>query len=282
MKVLRHYAGLLAGLLFFSAHVIVVPSLYRHTRPFASEEMQVALPRFVQVLMAMGDRYLAANLAGFRALISSTETMNADNFRIQGVVQRDAAWLNPAHQDNYYIAAAILPWNGEVDAAQDVLQRAVEGRPFDWQPSFYYGFNEMHFHNRPEVGAEWLRRAAGRTTNELEQIQLQQMAALWVGRGEDKQFSINLHRAMARETRHRAFANFLERRAKRLENLLSLDQAIDRFRQSEGRNPLRLQELVDHGVMTSLPQDPFGLDYAVDMRGKAGLSDAGSGQGRRR
>jgi hypothetical protein len=32
------------------------------------------LPRFAQVLMAGGDRYLAANLAGFRVLVADTGT----------------------------------------------------------------------------------------------------------------------------------------------------------------------------------------------------------------
>jgi hypothetical protein len=40
-----------------------------------------------------------------------------------GKLQRDIAWFNPAHEDNYYIAAAILPWNGQVDAAQYVCAR---------------------------------------------------------------------------------------------------------------------------------------------------------------
>jgi hypothetical protein len=45
----------------------------------------------------------------FRALVVSTETMSAENYRILGIVQSDAAWLNPAQEDNYYIAAAFCP-----------------------------------------------------------------------------------------------------------------------------------------------------------------------------
>lgn len=95
------------------AYVAVVPTLYSRPRPPSSAEMEVAIPRFAQVLMAAGDRYLAADLAGFRALVAFTEKMDAENYRILSIVQSDVSWFNPAHEDNDDIAAAILPWNGE-------------------------------------------------------------------------------------------------------------------------------------------------------------------------
>lgn len=258
-----------AGLTFFA---LLVPSLYARPRPPVSPEMQVALPRFVQVLMAAGDRYLAANLAGFRALVASTETMGAENYHIQGLVQSDAAWLNPAHEDNYYIAAAILPWFGEAEAAQYVLRLANEARPFDWQPAFYYGFNELHFYKRPLVGAEWLRIAAGHTSDDMEQIQLQQLAAQWASRGEDVELSIQMHRAMAKEARNKAFANFLEKRAVRLENLLTLAQAVDRYRERFGKKPAQVSDLAEKNILPIIPSDPFGMSYIIDSNGKPQLA----------
>lgn len=257
--------GALLCLLAFAA---LVPQLYGRPRPLASPEMEVALPRFVQVAMAGGDRYLAGNLAGFRALVASTDKMTADNYRILGIVQSDLAWLNPAHEDNYYIAAAILPWNGEVDAAQYILRRASEARPFDWQPAFYYAFNALHFEKNPAKGAEWLRLSAEHTHDEMEQLQLQQLAAQWVARGEDKELAIRLHRQMAKETQHRAFAQFLERRAIRLENIMALELAGARFKERMGRSPQRVDELVEQGLLATLPEDPFGMRYAFDAKGK--------------
>ena len=106
-------------------------------------ELQVALPLFVQVFMTAGDRYLAANLASIRALVVTTEKMRPEDYRILSKIQDDASWLNPAHEDNYYIATAILPWNGELDTAQTILARASKARPFDYQPAFYYAFPQF-------------------------------------------------------------------------------------------------------------------------------------------
>jgi len=255
-------------------YALTIPSLYRQPRVPSSVEMQVALPRFVQVMMSAGDRYLAANLAGFRALVASTETMGEDNYRIQGVVQSDAAWLNPAHEDNYYIAAAILPWNNQVEAAQFVLRQASQARPFDWQPPFYYAFNELHFLKKPAEAAEWLHMAAQHTRDELQQLEFQQLAAQWVSKGEDLELAIRLHRAMAKETKHKAFAHFLEKRALRLENLLAIDRAVARYRQLFGSTPAGIAALVERALLPAVPIDPFGLQYIIDSSGKAQVLSA--------
>lgn len=267
MRRFHRFLPLMSAFFCFVLFAALVPSLYALPRSLASPEMEVALPRFVQVLMAAGDRFLAANLAGFRALVVSTEKMTAENFRILGIVQSDVAWLNPAHEDNYYIAAAILPWSGEVAAAQYILRRASEARPFDWQPAFYYAFDALHFQKDPVIGAEWLRIAADHAPDEMEKIQLQQLAAQWVSRGEDKEMAIRMLRTMARETQHEAFARFLERRAVRLENIAALEAAATLFREREGRVPTRIDELVGQGLLSSLPADPFNMRYTFDTKG---------------
>lgn len=269
-------SGLLVATFGLMVYALVIPALYARPRPPVSPEMEVAMPRFVQVLMAAGDRFLAANLATVRALVVATESMDAENYRILGIVQSDAAWLNPAQEDNYYIAAAILPWAGEVAATQYILRQATEARPFDSGPPFYYAFNELHFLKNPVEGGKWLLIAAAHTQDEMEQIQLQQAAALWVSKGEDMEFSIRLHRAMAKETRYKAFARFLEKRAVRLENLLLLDRAIVRYTEVTGQSPTRLEQLVDKSILPAIPSDPFSIPYVIDSKGKAQVVQEGA------
>lgn len=276
MRVIQPRVWLLLALISFGLYGAFVPALYARPRPAASTEMEVAIPRFAQVLMAAGDRYLAADLAGFRALVASTENMDAENYRILGIVQSDISWFNPAHEDNYYIASAILPWYGEVAVAQNILRAASEARPFDWQPAFYYAFNAFHFQKNPEEGSKWMRIAAEHTTDENEKIQLQQVAAIWAGKVEDLELAIRLHRAMAKETKHRSFAKFLEKRAQRLENLLVLQRAISRFIEATGDKPLRLQQLLESAVLSSIPVDPFGMQYVIDGSGKLQTVQPGS------
>ena len=98
---------------------------------------------------------------------------------MQARLQRDIAWFNPVHEDNYYIGAAILPWNGELDAAQYVLRRASDARTFDWYPLFHYSFLFYHFRKDPATGAQWLLKGVPRVTNQQDEWALQNLAVAW-------------------------------------------------------------------------------------------------------
>lgn len=231
-------------------------------------EMEVALPWFVQVLLSGGDRYLAADINAVRALVASTEAMAEGNYEVLAQVQRDAAWLNPAHADNYYIAAAILPWVNQLSAAQDVLERAIEGRPFDSLPPFYYGFNIYYFDKNPTEGARWVQLAAQRETNRQNSFALDNIAARWYERGNEPSVAISYVEAMAERARDPAFKRYLEQRVARLRMLEVLSQASARFEQQQGRTLRSLRELVDSGLVATLPEDPFGFGFALDDHGR--------------
>lgn len=266
---LERYFGVVLAVLCLLAHSLLVPRLYSAARAEASTEMEVVLPRFVQVLMAAGDRFLAADLASFRALVVSTEQMTPEKYKILGKVQSDVAWLNPAHEDNYYVAAAILPWSGEVEAAQFILKAATEARPFDWAPPFYYGFNALRFQGNAVEGGKYMLIAADHASDEMEQLMLQQFAANWVGKGGDLEQTITFHRLMLKGVRYKSFALFIEKRIVRLENLLAINQAADRYAQQYGRHPANIGDLVQPSLMRELPADPFGMVYALDINGRA-------------
>jgi hypothetical protein len=233
----------------------------------ATPELLVSIPRFAQVLLAGGDRDLAANLAGFRVLVAATERMTADDYAVQARLQRDIAWLNPAHEDNYYIAAAILPWNGEVEAAQWVLQRAAEARLRDWQPLFYYGFGRYHFFGDPADGARWLLKGAERATDQQERWALENMAARWIERGYQTGNAAQIVEAMARNSPPGGFRKYLHLRAERLQDLARLQEAAERYRREFGRNVSRLEDLVAAGYIERLPTDPLKFGYGVDASG---------------
>jgi hypothetical protein len=254
---------LLGALLFVGAGV----SLRQQKRVNASPEIQVALPLFVQVFMAGGDRFLAANLGAIRALITETAKMHPDEYKILGKVQVDASWLNPAHEDNYYIASAILPWSGQLDAAQTVLRRASLVRPFDYQPAFYYAFNLMHFKGDAVGASEWLRIAAAKLPDDGERLTMQNFAARWLDKSADLGLAIAVVESMAKQAKRKDFRNYLLLRAQRLRDLLALRQAADAFRQQTGQAAQTLDQLVGAGLMAKLPVDPFGIGYSLDAGG---------------
>lgn len=235
--------------------------------PLSTPELIVSLPRFAQVLLAGGDRYLAANLANFRVLVASTERMGPEDYLVQARLQQDIAWLNPAHEDNYYVAAAILPWSGQHPAAQKILQRAADARPFDWQPLFYYGFGRYHFDRDPGAGAEALQVAAQRATDQSDQWALARLAAIWAEHGYHADAAARVVQGMADNAPPGAFRKYLAKRSQRLLDLSRLEKAAEEFRLRTGRPPARLEDLVGAGLLVRLPVDPLGYGFGLDAAG---------------
>lgn len=266
--------GWLLLLTLAAAFVATVEKLKTVPRQTVSVEMQVALPLFVQVFMAAGDRHLAANIASIRALVVSTQKMKADEFRILGKVQADVSWLNPGHEDNYYVAAAILPWHGEVDAAQTVLARASTARIFDYQPAFYYAFNQLHFRGDAEGASAWLREAAEKLPEGDNRLHMQNLAAIWLDRAQDLGLAIRVVETMAQQAKRKDFRMYLEQRAVRLSVLRDLRNAAMLYRERFGKPLASLSELVSSGILPALPADPFGFGFGFDKQGQIVLRNS--------
>lgn len=262
------------GALSVAGYGVAVHELANAPRVSASQEMQVAFPRFIQVTMAAGDRYLAANLAGFRVLVAETQKMNDINFAVQAKLQQDIAWLNPGNEDNYYIANAVLPWNGHLEATQYVLQRAMTGRPNDWSPVFYYAFNLYHFKRDPATAAQWLLKAAERPMSENDSVAVQNIAARWFEKGYQPSQAAALVEGIAEQSRSSGFKKYLYQRAQRIRMLAKLQDTVAVYRARHGRAPKSLRELVTAGLLPALPVDPFGFGFMIDGDGNAILLNA--------
>ena len=265
--------SLSAMTLFMGVLSVLVYGFAQHrlsalTRATAAPELLISLPRFAQVLMAGGDRYLAANLAGFRVLVADTGRMRAEDYAVQAKLQRDIAWFNPVHEDNFYIGAAILPWNGELDAAEYVLRRASEARTFDWYPLFHYGFLFYHFRKDPATGAQWLLKGVPRVNNQQDAWALQNLAAAWIEKGYQTANAAKMVDAMAADSPPGAFRNYLQVRANRLRDLAALQDAATLFQARQGRSVKKLEELVSAGLIAELPKDPLGFGFGLDAAGR--------------
>lgn len=241
--------------------------LYRAERQLVGEEMRVTMPLFVQLTLAWGDRFLAANFNAVRALVSPVEGMNADQYRIQAKVQNDASIFNPAHQDNYYIGGAVLPWNRQLNAAQRILRRASDARPFDLWPAYQYGFHEWYLKKNVFEGSRWANIAADRAKDPRMQISLRAMAARWTATHEDPELALAAIRQMAGDSNERVFKRYLEPRILRLEGLVVLRRAATAYVRARGVGPKSFDDLRAAGFMKQVPPDPLGIGYALDPAG---------------
>jgi len=233
-----------------------------------ARELSVRLPLAFQVITAGGDRYLAANLAGFRVLVADVFRMTGDDMAIQAQLQRDVSWLNPAHEDNYYIAAAILSQPEWIPDAQYVLRRAADARPNDWQPLFYYGFNRYYFEKNPIAGAQALLEAVPRITEQQNSWTMQNLAARWLERGYSAGEAARLVDGMAENAAPGPFQRYLKSRAQRLRDLAMLKELAQRYKEKHGRGVSSLNDLVSDGLVDRIPADPLNVGYVLDKNGE--------------
>jgi len=246
--------------------VAAVAALKRMPLRLISLEMTTALPRFVQVVLAGGDRYLAANVDVFRALTVSGKT-SAVKLHVQGQIHADAAWLNPAHEDNYYVAAAMLPWDGEFDAADAVLAAATTARPFDAYPPFFRGFNHYYFRHDRLTGARYLRVAAERADSEQNRQAFETIAARWTEKGAQPDEAVRILAGMKETSRSAAVKVYLQQRIEHLQNLLALRAAADRYRERFHAPLGRLDDLVRSGLIPRIPQSLPDQVFVLDGDG---------------
>lgn len=265
--VIKMLVGTIVFIFAMGLFVFSQKQLARINRPSVAPELMVSMPLFAQVLLSGGDRYLAANINGFRVLVAETEKMDRNDYAVQAKLQRDIAWLNPGHEDNYYIAAAILPWNGELDASQYVLERASQARLHDWQPPFYLGFNYYYFLKDPATGAALLNDAAPRVKNQQNAWALQNVAARWLEKGYDTATAAHMVSGMANNAPPGAFRDYLQKRAERLEDLAFLQNLAVQYKEKYSKPPLALDDFVKSGLIDKLPVDPLGKGFQLDEKG---------------
>lgn len=237
----------------------------------AQDVLRVRLPLPVQLVYAGGDPYLAANLNVFRSLMVDARITEGETYRVQGQLQVDASFFNPRHEDNYYVGSAILPWNGQVEAAQQMLLRAAQSRDWDMWPAFFYAFNAMYFEGDMARAGYWAEVAARRDA--VNASALRAMAAKWYERGDDPQIALNLLKAMHEQSRDDNFRALLQARMARLQGLLVLRRAADAYRAEHGEAPAELAGLVGYGGLKALPQDPLQLGYTLSVEGQPVLAD---------
>lgn len=191
------------------------------------------------------------------------EKLQPETLRALAMIQEDVSFLNPAHEDNYYTAAAVLPWEGEVRRAQVVLKRAIEARPYDGYPAFYYGFNQIHFLADARGAALVTRDAANRVRDPGMSQGLMLVSARWAERGEDLHMAIASITAMAGRSKDKSLKDYLSARVQRLEGLRILREGALRYFSNRGEFPKTLDALVESGEIGAIPQDPLGGGYSI-------------------
>lgn len=258
----RNTLPLLLAVLCFAVFAGV--AAWRAQQP-VSLKAEVGMGRVVisaPILLALsgGDRFLAANLETMRLAATSTDNGLMDSNYLTRA-QRVVSELNPCQEDNYYLANGLLTWGGAVDEGNEILQRAMDCRFWDGIPAFFYGVNSSFFDHDIDESVRALELSAERWPENASS--LRRMAImLRVENYSDAKLALNYLQQQRDSTRDLRLRGLLEQRVVRLQGLIELRAAQQRYEQKHGLLA-SLQQLLDSGELAVIPEDPLELGYEL-------------------
>jgi tetratricopeptide (TPR) repeat protein len=159
-----------------------------------------------------------------------------------------------------------LPWDaGKPQQAIDLLEYGFAHREWDWYLPFFLSFDYAFFMKDYRKAGEYLTKAAELNPRAA---WFSTLAARYYYEGGETALALAYLKELIPTARNEAIRRQLIIRAKALENILQLEEAIADFRKRFHRTPNRLQELVDVGILNQIPEDPYGGTFYLDKQGK--------------
>lgn len=171
--------------------------------------------------------------------------------------------LDPRHGYAYQSAGIALSTVGRLDESDRILEKGIRNAP-RWSFPFYIAFNHFFYRDDYEAGARWAEMAA-KMPGASERIrQLALTLNVKSGAAENAVRFLQEMRATATDEKTAESIEEQLRLAVLQRNFAQLDEAVERFRESRGRLPATLDEVVRSGLLPGVPEDPYGGRYYLD------------------
>lgn len=155
------------------------------------------------------------------------------------------------------------------EESNQLLKKGIMYNPQVWQLPYLLGFN-YYFHLYDDLkAAEYLAQAS--LLPEAPDFLAKLAARLYVS-ARTPQVAIDFLVQVYSRTTDENVKRVLEQRLKEVlveRDLFLLEDAIRRYREAFGGPPENLEELVQKGVLSALPREPFGGRYLYDPRTQA-------------
>ncbi len=176
-----------------------------------------------------------------------------------------ASELDPYNMDVYYFAQAAFTWElGRVVEVNRLLERGMRYRTNDFWLPFYLGFNNAFFLKDYQKAASYYQKAAEISGQPL----YAKLAARYFYESEQTALGLAFLDTMIQVAKEPAIRKTYEMRRGALEASMTIETAVRAFSDRFGQTPLHLDELVEAGLLVSLPADPYGGEFYFDEAGK--------------
>jgi hypothetical protein len=236
-----------------------------------ASDAPVYLPRAEYLApMSLGWRNVLADILWFRTISYFGQHYRSDRTYPWLASMCDLVTdLDPRAEHVYRFAGVILPWEADqVDAGIRLLEKGVAQFPESWILRYHLGFHEYFFKNNVEKAVAHLRTAIALPGVHPSIARLAAVLAReQYGPETTLAFLEELH-GNVESSDVRDIVVEQMREARLAADVARLQAGVDSYRLRVGFAPLSLQSLIDSGVISTIPNDPFGGVYEIDPEGR--------------
>jgi len=175
-------------------------------------------------------------------------------------ILKAAVKLDPYNMDAYYFAQASFTWElGRIKAVNSLLKYGMKYRNWDYQLPFYAGFNAAFFLRDYAEGARLMKIAAERSGSPL----FTKLAARYFYQARETELGIVFIKAVLRQTKDENLRKTYSIRLEALQAVHEIESAIVAYRKKYGHSPESLNDLVQSGTLSKIPDDPYGGHFHI-------------------
>jgi tetratricopeptide (TPR) repeat protein len=219
-------------------------------------------PRYRR-LMALGFREVSADLLWLRAGIAYGEGARGGRLEageIAGLINA-AVELDPYYYDAYWYGATFLPPREAIA----LLEKARRRFPHDWKLPEMIGFlYQLHLRDY-RTAARYYEQAAALPGHPP---YVPSLAGRFYTEEGDLESAIRVLENFYATCERADLKEDFGRRLTQLSNIKLLEDACAEFARWAQRRPRDLAELTSAGILSQLPEDPYGGRYYLTRRGR--------------
>jgi len=202
-----------------------------------------------------------------------------DYKRMSGILH-GAVKLDPYNMDAYYFAQSFLTWDvKQYQLANNLMDYGMKYRTWDWMLPFFAGFNSAYFLKDYKKAADYYKRAGELTGSELHFS----LAGRYMQESGQTELAISYLSTMEKNERSQAVKKNYQVRLRSFKEVRRIELARDRFREINGGLPVSLESLINSGLLSPPPVDPYGGLFYLGPDGKVATTSkfafAGTGKG---
>ncbi|MSM38210.1 MAG: hypothetical protein GJT30_01110 [Geobacter sp.] len=253
--------------------ILAIPlTTYMHNKPFVEKLGYVPSVTALKSVAADHKELVAASLVLKVLIYFGGLIEKADNqleippdYMSMSRLLHGAVKLDPYNMDAYYFAQGFLTWDvRQIKLANDLLDYGMKYRTWDWYLPFFAGFNNAFFLKDYAAAARYYQRAGELSGSDLSRL----LAGRYMQESGQTELAISYLSALLKGETNPALKKNYQLRLTAFREARRIEVARERYRETRGVMPAKVEQLVSGGFLSPPPRDPYGGQFYLEADGK--------------